>query len=1003
MRVSKFDNRTSDNIINQMRTLAESYTPEWSINLKTPDAGAVLLILYAGQLAENVAYFNQGPRRFRAELVNMLGISPLPPQPSSTIVRFEINHDTIPGIYVQGGIKLYTNRDSQQIVFETESSLYVTSARFQTIFMVSGKAKQVQALLGKFQPIPVIEELVEKPLFKQSLLPFKLFSSTEKGMESNALVLYHKTAFDISEAELCLDFENSPQFLNACRMGQIRLEQYTEMGLQPVNVAVDNTFLRFHLPEQNKKCGRDKAYSALVFFAADVTENIPLTSIKISSEGSAQTVEFVSNGTSDLNREKFHPFGETLNLYNEVFLGHNSCFAKAGAEVTITFGLEIKQHLTKLPNAEEADALKIIKRKTNSALVNFVPDAFVQSISLEYYNGSGWRRLDLEEEYEHLFAADRSGAVTLHFVCPADWKEQNAFGYEGRMLRMQVLKADNCYLFPCRHNYPVITQMKIGYSYQGRPQYPQKLEAISGTKKRNLTDELCAGREIVAFCPSAYTKNALYLGFDKRPEQGPVSILFELNEDNISANRTLQFEYSSPQGFQLLRVVDGTEGLKRTGCVRFLPPDNMASLTLEGKTRYWLRLVDIGSGEWEGESPLIQSILLNAVEVMNVDTLKEKTFYLDEIKPNMEFKLAQEHILDAQVWVNEVNVLSRSQMQQMLAEHPNEVRAEYNYKEEIQEFYVLWQEVSNFENFENTQSGERSYVLDRWNRSLRFGDGIHVKIPRVTEGVAIKVIVRGCNGAEGNIPARSIEGSLKNLHFVDAVTNLYAAYGGANMENTSRTLQRGAVILSGRKRLVTSQDFEREVRSFSESVDKVSCIQVHDKYCLILLMKEFEEKTRAFAKLRPKLSEHLLKKCELTMEASQLLIEEPIFVEISVVAWLQIPDENDSLQILELVCGELRRYLTPTTTKHQNGWDIGRLPRQTQIRMKLNSLDVKMRLEKLVIYAAYRDKQGKHECELEQLPSNPYFVCKSGEHEIHFISPSETRGAFHIVSAGGLS
>ena len=157
-----------------------------------------------------------------------------------------------------------------------------------------------------------------------------------------------------------------------------------------------------------------------------------------------------------------------------------------------------------------------------------------------------------------------------------------------------------------------------------------------------------------------------------------MSILFEVEENPNLEELPLRFEYSTREGFETLRVVDRTHGLSETGTVLFLPPSQFARREVEGKNRWWLRIVE-DRGPLEGGSrtfPLLKRILPNAVEIRNRVTMPEEVFYITASVPYMRFALSARNILSADVFVNETDHLSTPAMRAMLEEHPEDVRAE---------------------------------------------------------------------------------------------------------------------------------------------------------------------------------------------------------------------------------------------------------------------------------------------------------------------------------------
>lgn len=145
-------------------------------------------------------------------------------------------------------------------------------------------------------------------------------------------------------------------------------------------------------------------------------------------------------------------------------------------------------------------------------------------------------------------------------------------------------------------------------------------------------------------------------------ENGPVSILFELEEDGNFQGVGFEYYYSSKKGFRRLRLVDYTNGMTNSNRIVFLPPADMAPVILEDRKCYWIKVVDKeGSLDAEGVfRPRIANIYMNAVEVTNAETLAEEEYYIDEVQPDMSFRLYADNVLSAEVWVNETNSLTES-------------------------------------------------------------------------------------------------------------------------------------------------------------------------------------------------------------------------------------------------------------------------------------------------------------------------------------------------------
>lgn len=997
----QLDKRELADIHETINKLAKTYTPEWNFEKNNPDLGSVIGIIFAAQMEDNLRKYNQVMDNYRVEFVNMLGISLLPARPACVTVIMELVENSIPGIPVKKGTKLLAAREGEeenQIVFETIQEVYITHSKLQDIFTVSGESGKIIPILGNFKKLPLIEgmEIEEETQIEQAggeggnVFPaFSLFDDTAEGIDQNAIVIYHERLFDVEMENIFLRFAGNGELLRKVEEGKFILSYYCENGVVPVEKWwVEGNTLRI---QKEKPCKKvvflEKEYSVLALQALESVEHVlELEDIVISSEGKYQLPGFIHTGTTDLEEEKFAPFGDSLSLFAECYIGHDTYFSQKGAKVTVDFEVSFEIHEMGMSMQQEKEELKVIKRKPRIVSYDVCPDTFPEEISIAYFNGTGWKRLETMGEYRYLFAKGLAGRCHMEFEAPGDWEESSIGGYHERCIKIQLLRADNCYMQPCNHHYPVISNMQIAYTYKGQYERPHRLERICGSNKMDLTSQLVKGEGFTAFAKSEYDRNALYLGLHKKLEEGPVSILFQIEKESNFKGMRISFEYSSQQGFKQMKVLDHTENMSTSGTVLFMPPSDMAALEIEGKKRYWIKIVEVKRGR--GSCSLIKDIKLNALEAYNIETLEEEDFYLDEVKPFMEFKLRATNILDADVWVNETDKVSPRQMKTMLEEMPGEIRAEYNFKGELENFFVRWKEIDSFDTAEKEG---RSYILDRMNNSILFGDGVSTMIPNNLREVAFMVQVRCCDGQYANVDTDTIQETFGNLMFVNRIYNPIPAYGGSNMENVENALRRGANILSARRRLVSEADYIREIKAFSDNIDKVDCIVGFDldgrkkdtKIRCVILMKDFRSGSYSFCKLQDRIKDHIKSCCELVIKEDDLYIVEPVFVEISVELWVEVMKMEEGFELQNRFQKELDAYFEPIGEGGKHGWDIGVLPGNSQILMKLNALKGTVIIRKTVITASYKDEAGVHEKELVCLKHNPFYVCTGGKHKVH--------------------
>lgn len=1017
------DCRNREDILNKIKELAASYTPEWQFDTENADIGSCIALLYCDEMQELIKRYNMITERNCVELVDMLNISLKQAYPSQSVVLMDVIDSTIPGVKIPKGVKLLAEKeDDENIVFETANTVYLTNSRLKTVFMTAGKTGNVYPLKGEFEPLVYIdeksvikepeeedlqedfqnlfldffmgvEEIVEKAVQKPKDVTFRLFDFQRENYGLHGLLLYHSHLFDVTDNNIVMELEDGEEIIEKISSGKFQMKYYTSEGFIPVDeIFVENE--KRVIFSKSKQCSKvrygTQEYSVILIEPCEsISQNFLVSKIGFSSEGKPQLAQNVWDGNCELEADCFKPFGEVMNMYSELYIGHDEYFTKPGAFIRICFNLSFDKKLVSIPRQEEDASLKVIKRKPRKELYGAPAEVYADEIVLEYYNGTGWKRLQTSASVSQLFQNVKAGRCELEFECPKDWKETEAGSSQMHWLRFRLLRADNCYYQPALHNYPIIKDLTVEYSYARRFDAPQKVICFQGSRKRDMTAALAENPQIPIFFKNPYNTTSLYLGFDKKMEDGPISIMVDVEEVEGYSGRNIRYYYSTREGFSRLKLIDNTEGLAHTGTLVFIPPTDMAKIAIEGEEGYWIRITDEKQQiECEPKkSPLIKDIFINAVEVNNIDTLQEQDYYIDMFVPNMTFALNSDNILDVDVWVNEVNSFSESEIRSMLVSQSSTTRVEYNLQGGIEEFYVKWKEVDNFE---QSKAGDRHYVVDRVNSTISFGDGVHVRIPKITKGIAFKITIRRCEGKAANVKAGAINSAMGNMMFVDTIANPKQAYGGMDMETLDEAIRRGVTLLGNKNRLISAMDYEREVLNFSNNINQVKVVVDACKdgtrragaVTIVLLMNDFKDGVQSFLSIKNRLRNHLLKKCELSVSEKELDIVQPLYVKVSVQVWVRMLEADDSFDVQQRLIKVLDMYLDPINNQF---WDIGRMVTAKQIGMQLNIEKGNALIERVMLSALYEDENGIHEADLDSLLGNPYVLVMSGEHKIHFI------------------
>ena len=1012
----KIDNRTSEDIEAKIEELAHEYVPEWHFDKNDPDIGSTISRIFARQLEENIKSINRVPDIYHAEFVNFLDLTLKRAVPAGSIVIFKLVDTTIDGTYVPAGTLVTSETavdDNDNPVFSTERGVYVTSSEISDIFMTDREAGTIVPLKGYFE-IPDLYENTEEEEGSEitetysDMRPFTLFCGDEEdSIGKFVLGIFHSSVFDVTSEDLYVKIEGNDTVIDMINAGELKFGWLSQEGIKDFDEVIfceDRSFRLVKNGEYAKvDVTGDRGFSLVTLTATHpINKVLEVSDILLSSKGKPAPADHVSDTNSEKDPLQFAPFTETLSVYSECYIGKDSYFDKPGANVTISFDLFFNDNLIDISRAQEISELKVIKKKQQIVAEAPAADVYADEISIEYFNGIGWKRLICDSEYRFLFGSAEKSRVELSFICPTDWANTSIASYEGKVLRVRLLRTDNCYMRPALHHYPVIKNLMIGYSYEGRQMHPEKLKSICGSSFTDLSKKTNSGDPYTIFAPSQYAEDALYLGFDAPIEDGPVGIFFKLEGGVGQKGLKCRFDYSTMREFKRIKVLDGTEGFTHSGIVVFMPPPDFAETEIEGKNRFWLRIVRDQTETSDQIAPFmakIEEITLNAVSVINAVRSGEENFYIDEVTAGYSAYLGAVNILDADVWVNEKATLISEEMKNLAELHPEDVKIEYDMMGKIVSCFVHWHETEQFPMWDDEFVEERAwdykrcYRLDRLTGEIFFGDGIHSEIPRVTDDTAFRVSLRISSGEAGNVAQDTLTVMPEEKLFIDSVYNPIRAYGGSNMETVSEALERGADKICSRERFVTAADYKKAVLRFSGVIDKVSIIpgltrdnkEDASALSIVLLMKDYYEGSFSFHRIEAQLLKHLISGSEISILTNKLHIVEPIFVSVQVTVWTEVMDMDDSFEVQNSIRSVLDLYFDPVKGGMGNGWEIGTMPKKPQILMQLAGVKKQALIKKTSITVNYTDYEGEHEMDYDSLKVTPFMVCKSGKHQVNIL------------------
>lgn len=974
----QIDGRSRKDLIDRIKVLSESYAPEWKFDTDNPDPLSVIARIFANQTEENIKRLNMMLHKYHIEFANMYGMSRKPAIPAKTICTLGVSGGNSGGVELKKGAQVIgMTPDGEEIIYSFTHDISAINADLTDIIEVSATEKKAVAYR--------VED------------GFPLFSYQGDNIHRQAVVLYFNRPFDVRQHPVRVRFGGN---LDSQRLAELFADKerftfsyLTGDGAVPFEeVHCGEGFVE--LRKTRTECGEFAV--AVLELTGPVEENIALNQIELYTSREKMRPEFLWNGRSEVVEDTFCPFTEQPALYNEFFIGQDIMFGQQGAELTLSFQLTFDR-FTASSVVDEQQDLRIIKKKDKKHLQRPHYRCYIQEIAFEYFNGKGWKRLPADLDVSALFAKEENaGRYEIRFEAPIDWEIVVQGGYEGRCIRMQVVRADNCYIQEVQYIYPIFSDFVICMNEGSKGIKPQKIIKVQGSGETDITAGIAGGTDIPVFTQLAYGGDYVYWGFDRPLGSGLVSVFAELERSLTFKGLELSFAYSAGSGFKPLKVFDDTDFFQNSGRIMFVPPTDMAECEIEGIRRYWIRIEDITRyfADNRKDVPFVKGIYKNAVMVENIIEKEEQDYYMDAVTPNMRFPLYSENILSVEVWVNEKEQLSLNEMKALMQDPTIKTRIEYNFLGEIEEFYILWSEVGSFDNREDHNNSKRCYCIDRGRSEIVFGDGVQVKVPLCLNDIAFKTKVICCDGEKANIPAGGIDRFRGAVISVESVQNPIDAYGGTNLEEMDAALERGSNILSSRRRMVSERDYIKETLAFSDAIEQAKCVMGLTRnggrddavISLVLLMKDYQQGSYSFRSIQNPLKDYLMSRCEITCGVSDVQIVEPIFVKISMDIWLDTPDITRSLELKQRWNEKITDFLEPVRRMGANGWKIGMLPSARQIRLMLGSLEDTVRIAHMNVTAQYTCNQRDYTMGLDRVERNPFMICCNGTHNVYINS-----------------
>jgi Baseplate J-like protein len=522
--------------------------------------------------------------------------------------------------------------------------------------------------------------------------------------------------------------------------------------------------------------------------------------VGVTKDGLQLDAAFADAVALDVSKD-FFPFGASPTLASAFYLSCKDAFARRNANVKIAFDL------SKFGGPQSSLALE-----------------------WEYSTDDGWAPLTvMPQTPAYLF--EKNGAVL--FASPADWAEREVNGTKQLWLRARI-SAGNFGLVPYVSAVtagqpvfaggnlapPIVRKAPVSFQYLTDPETLDHCVAYNDFLYEDVTEAArWPDSRFVPFVPVSDRAPAVHFGFDHSFPDGLASLFVDVTAPDAVAQTASPFvwEYRAAADWRELAVLDETQGFQASGMLQFVGPQDAALVAGLGGDAYWLR-ARLKQGE-SMTAASINGLWLNAVWASQRSTVQRELAGRSDGNPGQSFQLTRSPILlgevvEVQEWTGKGDAWQSAL--------PNVSAANVRFEKDPASgdptaAWVRWCERPNFF---SSVAGDRHYVIERATGVIRFG----ATVP--SAGRRITVSYASGGGLAGNMPVGVIKQLRTAAPYVNSVTNVLAAQGGADREEIAAVHLRGPQHLRHRDRGIAARDLEWLALEASPEVARVRCLSI---------------------------------------------------------------------------------------------------------------------------------------------------------------------------------
>lgn len=969
MRLPVLDPRDRETVMAQLAARARAYTPEWRYEGAEDDPGSALAALFGEMFYQTVDRFNSVPGKLHTEFLNLTGFQMPDPMPASGLLQFTA-HDTVEEpVPVPEGTQVFTeDEEREHIVYETQRPIQSTPAQLEEVFYVDPRAEVIQQLdLTKSQPFfcPVEGENLQRhrfTLYQDDALSLAGPCQVEVELRQDGGFTAAETAARLAD----------PSLVRWSFPGQEGEEPFTAVRAEGNRLLLTYEGKAAFTPDE-------EGHYRISCTGGLGSGTLLLDGVSLCSRPAGWLpVDGASNGDVPLDLEEGgYCFGRRPAAYALCYFRADQVFRKRGARVNLH--LEVAPVVTDL-NGEEPHYQfnqRIIDKRDAVAVVP--DDVYVSQVAWEYFNGLGWHTLPVSGS-RNPFSCKQAGPLELVFDVPADLTPTEVNAQLGWYIRARVVHVENEFSMTPRWVVPFLKGARCTWAYdRGLP--VQGLESENnGSMVRMEETEGVERLSFPALVGLEEHPKAMYFRFDRSPNAMPLSLFFDL-AGRVKLEDKVRFEAWTGSRFEPVRTVDLTRNLLCPGMMLLYLSQPLPQHTLFGREGCWLRLTRSSYLDNAGGWPRVNAIRLNTVTALQRERAEEERFSSGAYEAGKTLQLLHSPVLDPQVWVDEVNALAVSDMEELARTQPDRVELEREDRI-ITHCWVLWQRRDQL-----TLAGpeERCYSLDPYEGTITFGDGIHGQVPpQGEENLRVRYWFGG--GTRGNQPAGSVTKLVGALPRISWVENITPMSGGTDRLTPEKVDAIGSKALRHRGRAAGVSDFEEIVSQSFPQARHVKCFPSRDAsgayapgHVSVVVEGCDLDSRRVTEDLCQRIYDRLSQQCDCVMAAEgRLHVVASTVITVSSTVTVEMADPDQGAATQQAIAQRLEELINVRWREREIGQQI----RIAQVWQTVRDTP-NVRLVRSILLEGWYDQAGiPRVVPLEEDGAFPYATVRSGLHLI---------------------